>query len=104
MLRLLPDACGCFTQTTMGERLRDWGAQYPILTDSDANLTEGSGFNIVLVKDGKLFTPKRGVLEGVSRETVVAVSVSQRARMARKARLRSAIGSAVSSVARQQTW
>lgn len=53
---------------------RDRGAQYPILTDSDANLTEGSGFNIVLVKDGKLFTPKRGVLEGVTRKSVLAVA------------------------------
>lgn len=53
---------------------RDRGAQYPILTDGDANLTEGSGFNVVLVKDGKLFTPRRGVLEGVTRKSVLAVA------------------------------
>lgn len=32
----------------------DRGASYPFLTDGDANLTEGSGFNIILVKDGVL--------------------------------------------------
>lgn len=53
---------------------RDRGAMYPILTDGDANLTEGSGFNVVLVKDGKLYTPRRGVLEGVTRKSVLAVA------------------------------
>ncbi|MBP9183807.1 MAG: aminotransferase class IV [Fuscovulum sp.] len=53
---------------------RDRGAMYPILTDGDGNLTEGSGFNIVLVKDGKLFTPRRGVLEGVTRKSVLAAA------------------------------
>jgi len=53
---------------------RDRGAMYPILTDGDGNLTEGSGFNVVLVKGGKLYTPKRGVLEGVTRKSVLAVA------------------------------
>jgi branched-subunit amino acid aminotransferase/4-amino-4-deoxychorismate lyase len=53
---------------------RDRGAMYPILTDGDANLTEGSGFNVVLVRDGRLFSPRRGVLEGVTRKTVMAVA------------------------------
>jgi branched-subunit amino acid aminotransferase/4-amino-4-deoxychorismate lyase len=53
---------------------RDRGAMYPILTDGDANLTEGSGFNVVLVKDGKLYSPRRGVLEGVTRKAVLAVA------------------------------
>jgi branched-subunit amino acid aminotransferase/4-amino-4-deoxychorismate lyase len=52
---------------------RDRGAMYPILTDGDANLTEGSGFNVVLVKDRMLHTPRRGVLEGVTRRTVLEV-------------------------------
>lgn len=53
---------------------RDRGAMYPILTDGDANLTEGSGFNVILVKDGKLYTPRKGVLEGVTRKSVLAVA------------------------------
>jgi len=48
----------------------DRGATYPFLTDGDANLTEGSGFNIVLIKDGVVYTPDRGVLEGVTRKSV----------------------------------
>ncbi|KAH8683588.1 aminotransferase [Ilyonectria robusta] len=52
----------------------DRGATYPFLTDGDANLTEGSGFNIILVKDGALFTPDRGVLQGVTRQSVFDVA------------------------------
>lgn len=50
---------------------RDRGADYPFLTDGDANLTEGSGFNIVLAKDGILYTPDRGVLHGITRKSVI---------------------------------
>ncbi|QKX61389.1 uncharacterized protein TRUGW13939_08537 [Talaromyces rugulosus] len=49
----------------------DRGATYPFLTDGDTNLTEGSGFNIVLVKGGVLYTPSRGVLEGITRKSVI---------------------------------
>lgn len=49
----------------------DRGATYPFLTDGDAHITEGSGFNIVLVKNGVLYTPDRGVLEGVTRKSVI---------------------------------
>lgn len=52
----------------------DRGATYPFLTDGDANLTEGSGFNVILVKDGKLFTPDRGVLQGITRRSVFDVA------------------------------
>ncbi|KAI1771447.1 D-aminoacid aminotransferase-like PLP-dependent enzyme [Hypoxylon cercidicola] len=52
----------------------DRGAVYPFLTDGDTNLTEGSGFNIVLIKDGILYTPDRGVLEGVTRKSVIDVA------------------------------
>jgi branched-subunit amino acid aminotransferase/4-amino-4-deoxychorismate lyase len=52
----------------------DRGALYPFLTDGDANLTEGSGFNIVFIKDGTLYTPERGVLIGVTRKSVIDVA------------------------------
>ncbi|KIL86423.1 hypothetical protein FAVG1_10252 [Fusarium avenaceum] len=54
----------------------DRGATYPFLTDGDTNLTEGSGFNIVLIKDGVLFTPDRGVLEGITRKSVIDAAKS----------------------------
>ncbi|GAB2177056.1 aminotransferase class IV [Dongia sp. agr-C8] len=53
---------------------RDRGAMYPILTDGDTNITEGSGFNVILVKDSTLFTPRKGVLEGVTRKTVLELA------------------------------
>lgn len=49
---------------------QDRGANYPFLTDGDANLTEGSGFNVCVVKDGIIYTADRGVLEGVTRLSV----------------------------------
>lgn len=48
----------------------DRGAAYPFLTDGDTNLTEGSGFNIVLVRAGALYTPDRGCLAGITRQSV----------------------------------
>ncbi|SPN96478.1 related to D-alanine aminotransferase [Cephalotrichum gorgonifer] len=48
----------------------DRGATYPFLTDGDSNITEGSGFNILLVKDGVIYTPDRGVLQGITRKSV----------------------------------
>lgn len=53
---------------------RDRGAVYPILTDGDTNITEGSGFNVMLVKDRKIYTPRKGVLEGVTRKTVMELA------------------------------
>ncbi|KAL7918452.1 D-aminoacid aminotransferase-like PLP-dependent enzyme [Trichoderma austrokoningii] len=52
----------------------DRGADYPFLTDGDCNLTEGSGYNIVLVKKNALYTPDRGVLQGVTRRTVMQIA------------------------------
>ncbi|KAK1149754.1 hypothetical protein N8T08_005308 [Aspergillus melleus] len=56
---------------------KDRGSQYPFLTDGDTNLTEGSGFNVLLVKDGVIITPDRGVLEGVTRKSVFDVAKSK---------------------------
>ncbi|KAJ9636479.1 hypothetical protein H2204_005312 [Knufia peltigerae] len=50
---------------------RDRGADYPFLTDGDSNLTEGSGFNVLFVKNGVIYTPDRGCLEGVTRKSVI---------------------------------
>lgn len=44
---------------------------WPILTDIEGNLTEGTGYNVFLVKDGTLKTPgDRSILQGVSRRMV----------------------------------
>lgn len=63
---------GDFTRGILEARER--GAMYPILTDGDTNITEGSGYNVMLIKDRELFTPRKGVLEGVTRKTVLELA------------------------------
>ena len=44
---------------------------WPILTDADGSLTEGTGYNVFLVTDGVIRTPgDRNILQGVSRGMV----------------------------------
>lgn len=49
----------------------DKNALVSVLTDGQGNLTEGAGFNLFIIKDGKLATPDRGVFEGMTRRTVI---------------------------------
>jgi len=49
----------------------DRGADFCLLLDEDGNVTEGPGFNIFLVLDGKVVTPDKGVLEGITRRSVI---------------------------------
>lgn len=49
----------------------DHGADNPILLDLQGNVTEGPGFNVFGVRDGKVFTPDRNVLHGISRLSVI---------------------------------
>jgi branched-subunit amino acid aminotransferase/4-amino-4-deoxychorismate lyase len=55
----------------------DRGATYSFLPDGDGNVTEGGGYNIFAVKDRVLFTPIRGVLEGVTRKTVLELAAAK---------------------------
>ena len=44
---------------------------WPILTDTDGNLTEGTGYNVFLVTDGVIRSPgDRSILQGISRNMV----------------------------------
>jgi branched-chain amino acid aminotransferase len=52
----------------------DRDAVLPLLGDGDGNVTEGPGVNVFAVKDGALATPGRGVLEGVTRATVLDIA------------------------------
>jgi len=49
----------------------DRGADFCVLLDEDGNVTEGPGFNIFAVRDGRIVTPDAGVLEGVTRRSVI---------------------------------
>lgn len=52
----------------------DRGAENVILKDASGNLTEGPGFNIFVVKDQTLSTPKGGVLEGITRKSAIELA------------------------------
>jgi branched-chain amino acid aminotransferase len=49
----------------------DREADFCLLLDDDGNVTEGPGFNIFVVADGKVLTPDTGVLEGITRRSVI---------------------------------
>lgn len=49
---------------------RDAGADNAVLLDADGFVTEGPGFNVMCIIDGKVISPKRGALEGVTRASV----------------------------------
>lgn len=49
----------------------DRDADFCVLLDEEGNVTEGAGFNIFVVTDGKVATPEAGVLEGITRQSVL---------------------------------
>ena len=52
----------------------DRGGETVILVDGKDNVVEGPGFNVFTVKDGEISTPSRGVLEGITRRTVMELA------------------------------
>lgn len=52
----------------------DQGRDTSCVVDADGCLTEGPGFNVFVVRDGTVRTANRGVLEGISRRTVIELS------------------------------
>ena len=51
----------------------DDGYDTTVLLDHNDLVTEGPGFNIFAVIDGRVITPKSGMLEGISRKTVLEI-------------------------------
>jgi branched-chain amino acid aminotransferase len=45
-----------------------------VLKDHDGNITEGPGFNVFAVIGGRVVTSDRGVLEGITRKTVLEIA------------------------------
>ena len=54
----------------------DREARYAVLLDQEDNLTEGRGWNIFVLCDGVLMSPVDGVLEGITRKTVVELAAN----------------------------
>ncbi|UEM06853.1 aminotransferase class IV (plasmid) [Skermanella rosea] len=49
----------------------DKGADFAVLLDADGNVTEGAGFNIFSITDGRVATPDRGALDGITRLSMI---------------------------------
>ncbi|HYD74731.1 aminotransferase class IV [Ramlibacter sp.] len=54
----------------------DAGGDTVLLSDAAGNVVEGPGFNVFAVVDGTLVTPAEGVLEGITRRTVIELAQS----------------------------
>lgn len=52
------------------------GADTAILVDGAGNIAEGPGFNVFAVKNGAILTPKNGVLQGITRQTIFDLSAA----------------------------
>ena len=55
----------------------DQHAETVILTDANGYITEGPGFNVFVVQQGQLLTPQSGVLQGITRQTVMELACEQ---------------------------
>ena len=49
----------------------DKGADFAVLLDADGNVTEGAGFNIFSITGGRVATPDRGALDGITRLSMI---------------------------------
>jgi branched-chain amino acid aminotransferase len=54
----------------------DSNQETAVLTDGRGNVVEGPGFNLFAVINGVLVTPSHGVLEGITRRTVLDIALS----------------------------
>ncbi len=52
----------------------DRNADYAVLLDAEGRVTEGRGWNIFALSQGALLSPDSGVLEGITRKTVLELS------------------------------
>jgi branched-chain amino acid aminotransferase len=50
------------------------GGETVILVDAEDNVVEGPGFNVFAVEYGTIYTPDRGVLEGITRKTIIELA------------------------------
>ena len=53
------------------------GGTVVVLPDAEGNVTEGPGFNVFAVVGGELVSPDSGVLEGVTRRTVLDLAADR---------------------------
>lgn len=66
---------GDFTQGLF--EAKEAGFETVLLTDHEGNITEGPGFNVFALKGNRVVTPDRGVLQGITRRTVLELARAQ---------------------------
>ena len=54
----------------------DGGADTAVLVDDKDHVVEGPGFNVFCVHAGQLITPDQGMLQGITRRTVIEIAQS----------------------------
>lgn len=64
---------GDFTQGLLDAK--ESGFDNTLLLDADGNVAEGPGFNVFMVKDGLVRTPRKGVLQGITRKVAMEICV-----------------------------
>jgi branched-chain amino acid aminotransferase len=60
--------------TNGARQAREVGADNAVLLTPEGFLAEGPGFNLFMVKDGRLLSPKRNVLHGITRKSVIELA------------------------------
>lgn len=67
---------GHYVNSVTSNRIaKEAGYDEALLLDSDNFVAEGSGENIFMVKNGKLYTPsKRNILPGITRDSVIRIA------------------------------
>ncbi|MEL7255216.1 MAG: aminotransferase class IV [Pseudomonadota bacterium] len=66
---------GDFTQGLF--EAKEQGFETVLLADHAGNVTEGPGFNLFALKDNRIITPDRGVLQGITRQTVLEMAAAE---------------------------
>lgn len=64
-------------ELTMSQRNRPQGFDTTVLVDVNGNITEGPGFNVGIVKDGKIKTAKDNCLKGITMTVVEDIAKEQ---------------------------
>ncbi len=62
---------GDFTQGLI--QAKEQSFDNTLLLDENGHVTEGPGFNVFVLKDGRISTPKSGVLEGITRKVALEI-------------------------------
>ena len=80
VLRIAPNAVdptaknyhwGDFTQGLF--EAKEAGFDNTLLLDNNGHVTEGPGFNVFMIKNGRVKTPRSGVLEGITRKVAMEI-------------------------------